>query len=528
MSTILDSLSLIIAGLLIFINVLALTYYWQLKEYRYDRMFDFLRFDDGLYLLFSPHNLLISALILASAGLQGSYHSPYSPYILFSYLFGALVIQTWIIYKLGLKRPQFTAKAIGIVAAALVISAALIIWIQISYLLPLITLAQIIIVSVLCLALAIPTQLAKGYYINKATTKIKNRSNLISIGITGSYGKSSTKEFIAQLLSTKNTVLKTPRNINTEIGVAKLILNKLQPTDQIFVAEMGAYKSGEIKTLAQMVQPQIGVITAINAQHLSLFGSIEKIKQTKAELVQNLLPNGTAILNGDDANCRTIGQELPATTTVHYYSIQPQSDASCKLINDNTVQLFDQTLTFSANLPAPYLIQNLLPALLTANLLGMTINELTQAIPNLTLADNTIKTYQTANNITVIDDSYNANPSGLQAALNYLSQQTAANKFIVTLGMLELGKESYQAHKAIAELIIKHNIHCFVTRHTTFQHFTKAAQALNTDPTTNFTYIENLKDVTPIVLQKIQPGDAILLANRVPQSLKTALKQPQS
>jgi len=123
-------------------------------------MFDFLRFDDGLYLLFSPHNLLISALILASAGLQGSYHSPYSPYILFSYLFGALVIQTWIIYKLGLKRPQFTAKAIGIVAAALVISAALIIWIQISYLLPLITLAQIIIVSVLCLALAIPTQLA--------------------------------------------------------------------------------------------------------------------------------------------------------------------------------------------------------------------------------------------------------------------------------------------------------------------------------------------------------------------------------
>jgi len=131
----------------------------------------------------------------------------------------------------------------------------------------------------------------------------KGGKNLLVIGITGSYGKTSTKEFLATILSQKFKVLKTKKHINAEIGIAKTILNELKPEHQIFIAEIGAYERGKIREVCRVLQPKIGILTGINEQHLSTFGSQESITAAKYELIKSLPEDGTAIFNGVNEYC---------------------------------------------------------------------------------------------------------------------------------------------------------------------------------------------------------------------------------
>ena len=127
--------------------------------------------------------------------------------------------------------------------------------------------------------------------------------DLTVIGITGSYGKSSVKEFLGHFLETEFSVIKTPRNTNTEIGVAQFVLASNFADKDVFIVEMGAYRPGEIKLICDMVRPSIGVLTVIAEQHLSLFGSIKNIQSAKYELLRSLPTNGFAVTNADNAYC---------------------------------------------------------------------------------------------------------------------------------------------------------------------------------------------------------------------------------
>ncbi|GAI48689.1 unnamed protein product, partial [marine sediment metagenome] len=127
--------------------------------------------------------------------------------------------------------------------------------------------------------------------------------NLLVVGITGSYGKTSTKEFLATVLSKRFNVLKTKEHQNSEIGISRCILNELKPEHKVFIVEMGAYGKGGIKLLCDIAKPKIGILTGMNEQHLALFGSQENIIKTKYELIENLPSDGMAIFNGNNKYC---------------------------------------------------------------------------------------------------------------------------------------------------------------------------------------------------------------------------------
>ena len=143
-------------------------------------------------------------------------------------------------------------------------------------------------------------------FIRRANKLLKQMPNLKVIGITGSYGKTSTKYILSTILSQKFNVLKTPKSFNTRMGIAKTINDELKPTHQIFVCEMGADEPGEINQLCDFVHPDMGIITSIGEQHLETFGSLENIKKTKFELVDSLSEDGVAFLNYEDENVRSV------------------------------------------------------------------------------------------------------------------------------------------------------------------------------------------------------------------------------
>ena len=138
------------------------------------------------------------------------------------------------------------------------------------------------------------------HFYNKATKKLKEMKNLKVIGITGSYGKTSSKNILNDILSSRFISLATPKNLNTEYGLMITINNHLDKFNEIFIAEMGAYKKGEIKTLCDMVKPKYGILTTIGTAHLETFGSEENIQKTKFELIESLPSDGACVLNGDD------------------------------------------------------------------------------------------------------------------------------------------------------------------------------------------------------------------------------------
>ena len=145
----------------------------------------------------------------------------------------------------------------------------------------------IILIPLLILSFQIPSALWRKNLINKAKQKRLKFKNLLVIGITGSYGKTSTKEFLATILSEKYKVLKTKEHQNSEVGVSQCILNDLKPEHEIFVCEMAAYNRGGIKLLCDIVKPKIGILTGINEQHMATFGSQENIIKTKYELIES-------------------------------------------------------------------------------------------------------------------------------------------------------------------------------------------------------------------------------------------------
>ena len=165
-----------------------------------------------------------------------------------------------------------------------------------------------------------PGQAIGAALLLRAARRKLRASNARVIGITGSYGKTSTKEFVSTLLAARYRVLKTPESYNTALGIARVLLRDLRPDHDYIVVELGAYKPGEIRRLCQLVRPRIGVLTAIGPQHLERFGSIERIAAAKYELIESLPADGVAVFNADDPRCR----DLAARTAgqVIRYSVQ--------------------------------------------------------------------------------------------------------------------------------------------------------------------------------------------------------------
>lgn len=278
------------------------------------------------------------------------------------------------------------------------------------------------------------------HYINDAKRILRECPNLTVIGITGSFGKTSVKYFLDQILSVKYNVLKTPGNFNTPLGVVRTIRGELRATHDIFLCEMGAKNVGDIKEICDIVHPKHGIITSVGPMHLESFGSIENVKKTKFELADALPPDGFLWLNMDNENVRdcSAGRRFIAYGIDSHegYYVENLSVSSAGSEFD-AVSPSGERCSYKTKLIGRHNAVNICGAIAAANTLGIPLSEMKAAVRRLECVPHRLELKQNGN-VTIIDDAYNSNPSGAKAALETLSMLDGY-KILVTPGMVELG-----------------------------------------------------------------------------------------
>ncbi len=273
------------------------------------------------------------------------------------------------------------------------------------------------------------------------------------IGITGSVGKSSTKDLIASVLMHRFKTLATRGNQNNEIGLP-LTLLRLEKDDEVAVLEMGFYQPGEIKLLCDLAKPQIGVITNVGTVHAERAGSIESIASGKAELVQALppAPTGVAILNYDDERVLRMANQTSAR--VFYYGLNPKADLWADEIESNGLEGIrcrmhygDEVNYLTAPLIGAHSIYTMLRTVAVALTMGISWDWIFYGLKN-TPVRVRIVTTKSATGAVIIDDSYNASPDSTMAALNLLNE-LSGRKVAVLGDMLELGQYEAEGHQRV-------------------------------------------------------------------------------
>jgi UDP-N-acetylmuramoyl-tripeptide--D-alanyl-D-alanine ligase len=285
------------------------------------------------------------------------------------------------------------------------------------------------------------------------------------IGVTGSTGKTTTKEAIAHVLSSRFRVLKSEGNFNNHFGLPLMLL-KIAPEHEAAVIEMGMSHRGEIAALAKIAQPEIGVVTNVAPVHLEFFKSVAEIARAKYELIESLPAGGTAILNADDEYVSQFGRDFHGK--VMCYGRHPSADIRAENIESRGAagSLFDVVIDGRrerATLPlvGTHNIYNSLAAVATGLERGLSLADAVGALATLTPADKRGAVVQVGN-ITVINDCYNSNPTALDAMVDTLAAMPAKRRIVVAGEMLELGPMGEELHRRSGEHIAKKGIDILV------------------------------------------------------------------
>lgn len=286
-------------------------------------------------------------------------------------------------------------------------------------------------------------KLISEMYFRDAQHRLDARPDLIKIGITGSYGKTSVKFILGTMLQEKFQTLVTPSSFNTPMGVTKIIRTKLQPAHQVFVAEMGARHVGDIKEMCRLVHPTYGVLTSVGPQHLDTFKTLDRIKSTKYELMDAVPADGCCFFPDDGAICR----ELYDKTTKNKRLCCLHAGDADVWAEDVTVSTAgshfvlctrDGRISCETRLLGQHSIQNILLAATVCLHLGLTLKQISRGIARLEPVEHRLQLIP-SQGVTIIDDAFNSNPHGAQAALEVI-RQFPGRRIIITPGMVELGQ----------------------------------------------------------------------------------------
>lgn len=292
--------------------------------------------------------------------------------------------------------------------------------------------------------------IANGY-VRDARRRLEAMPGLTVIGITGSYGKTSTKNFLHDLLAVQYNVLMTPESYNTTMGVVRTVRERLRPSHDIFLAEMGAKNPGDIQEICDLVHPRYGILTSIGEQHLETFKTIENIIATKFELADAIPPDGCIFLNVDNAYIRNRPVQARCVT----YGTQPDSGAAY-IASDVAVDSRGCAFTvtapdgesqrFTTKLLGGHNIQNLTGCIAVAHELGIPLARLVYPVRMLKPVEHRLQLLPNG----FIDDAYNSNPAGFRSALDVLAGFDA-QRVLVTPGMVELGEREEALNRELGE-----------------------------------------------------------------------------
>jgi UDP-N-acetylmuramoyl-tripeptide--D-alanyl-D-alanine ligase len=286
--------------------------------------------------------------------------------------------------------------------------------------------------------------------LQKLASAIRDRYEFLLIGITGSAGKTTTKEMIATLVGTERRTHKSWGNFNNQIG-APLCLDNVPDDAEVVVSEMGMNHAGEIAQIAGLMRPDIGVYTNIAPVHIEFFGTIEKIAAAKRELLENLAPGGTVVVNADNEHVVRISSDFAGPKVT--YGIEHDAQFQARSIQDRgllgtrfTLAAEEATRQLELVLPGRHNLENLLAAIATARVAGISWEGIERGVRELKPAYHrgVIIPWRGA---TIYDDTYNSNPYALRRALELMTQAEASRRIAVIGDMLELGEQEMTFHR---------------------------------------------------------------------------------
>jgi len=290
--------------------------------------------------------------------------------------------------------------------------------------------------------------------IRRKITQLKE-TGLQVIGITGSYGKTSIKDFLYQFLSYSYETLKTPESYNTLFGILKVVDLELDGSYKYFICEMGAYKIGEIKELSETLLPDHGILAGINEQHLEKFGRIENTIKAKFELIDSIPKEGTVLVNGASKLVEKNYSKYRKSALVYskqgsdFYikDVRTTREGSTFTMVLQNEEIFAQTpLVGGSNL------ENIVAAASMAYSLGMSISSIAAILKKLKPVPHRLEISTSKTGLIIIDDAYSSNVTGFKAALNLLDSFNGKQKVIATPGIVELGAKTTKIHKQLGSL----------------------------------------------------------------------------
>lgn len=426
---------------------------WQVKEWRFNRLREHLRSEGTLFQLLGVTRPLLILLFLPALIFR-----VISPELWTFGVLAALTVLTVVKLALGKQpSPVWTAKALAMVSvsAGMTLAATLVlIELLPAHRLPVVSilpLLQPVAIGIAWLLFLPLDHLLKRRIMERARALRSRHGSLIVIGVTGSVGKTTTKELLLHLLRDRGARA-TPAYVNTEIGVSRWMIAELSTPvpPKILIVEMGAYQGGEIALLAKIAQPQIGIITFIGTQHIALFGSQEKLLAAKAELFDALPEDGAAILNGDSpfagalrdrARCRTVTVSTGGPADLEALDIEETGTG---------IRFRAGTTPVSVPLHGTHNVTNVLLAMAAAETAGLKRAECARALLTFRPPEHTFSV-RTVGTVTLLDDTHNASSTSFSAAIQWAKEQPAEHKVLFSSGLIELGEEEDRVHAKLGQ-----------------------------------------------------------------------------
>ena len=287
------------------------------------------------------------------------------------------------------------------------------------------------------------------WYVNDAKKILRNHRNLKVIGITGSYGKTTTKFILTRILSEKFNTLCTPQSFNTPMGVVRTVREQLKPKTEVFICEMGAKNIGDIKEICDIVDPDYGIITSVGAQHLETFKTVDNVFKTKFELAKAC--KNKVFVNGDSKEIanRIENDDYTVYGTNYRFNYTAENISYGRNGSEFDLRLGDSLVRLNSRLLGLHSIINITGAAGLAYELGVEPSDIQYAVASLKPTEHRLELKPYINGSLVIDDAYNANPEGCIEAVNVLGSFEGMTKVIVTPGLIEIGDKEYDCNYAL-------------------------------------------------------------------------------
>jgi UDP-N-acetylmuramoyl-tripeptide--D-alanyl-D-alanine ligase len=342
---------------------------------------------------------------------------------------------------------------------------------------------------------------------------LRKQSPVSVIAITGSNGKTTTKEMTTSVVAGRFRTLSTRGNFNNDIGLP-LTLFDLRPEHEWAVLELGTNHPGEIERLAEICRPDIGVITNIGPAHLEGLGSVEGVMHAKGELLNNIQPNGTAVLNADDPNVRRLGKT--AQVPVIYYGLSEQSAVRAKTLKEKkagtsfVLKLPSEQIDIDLPVAGGFMVSNALAASAVGYLLGLSAHDIRSGLEMFVPVAGRMNVIVSKKGIHFIDDAYNANPASMEAAINTLNSLKGSERgFFVAGDMLELGAHAEALHEHIGAIAAGSNVTRLYVTGVFSPAVARGARQHGMAPQDIF--LGTLEDIFQNITKRLLPGDWVLV-----------------